>query len=221
VEEVFEGVVAMQKSLLDLGAERVDRIPAATETEPAPEKEKRTLPRVPWGEMLRKNFETTVEAQREILALLEKQGKLGVEAVDEITRFTAGKTLKQLAAKAKKGFDNLIETQSRLVALAAKQGKDSVETLANQDKILLPKDVARHLEEGIDNLRRTQEKLLEMAGDLNARAYDDSEEVAGEHAQASKLAQRMSQSIERAIKAQNELLDAGVRAVHRSKSVEA
>ncbi len=215
VEEIFEGVVAMQKSILDLGAERVEGEPETDDVEPAPAKEKRSMPKLPFAELLRKNFESTVEAQREILALVEKQGKLGVEAADEFTRFTAGKTLKHLAAKAKESVDNVIETQSKLVALAARRGKDSIETLANQDKSLVSKDLARHAEEGIDNLRRAQEKLLEIAHDLNSRAYGQPVEADDEAAEASKFAQRLNSGIERAIKAQNELLDAGLRAVNR------
>lgn len=215
VEEIFEGVVAMQRSILDLGAERVEREPEIADVEAGPAKEKRSMPKVPFAELLRKSFESTIEAQREILGLVEKQGKLGVEAADEFTRFTAGKTLKHLAAKAKQSVDNVIETQSRLVALAARQSKDSIELLTNQDPSLLSREIAKHAEEGIDNLRRAQEKLLEIAHDLNAQTYRESTETDDETVEASAFAQRLSSGIERVIKVQNELLDAGLRAANR------
>jgi hypothetical protein len=216
VEEIFDNVVSVQKSIVDMGAKRVEREPVAKDAEPKAKKERRTMPAIPLAELLRRNFESTVEAQREILALIEKQGKLGVETADQFTRSAAGRSLKTLAAKAKESIDNVIATQGNLIELGARQGKDTLELLAKPEKPVVSDDFVRHAEEGIDNLRRTQEKLLEIASDLNAKAYGETEGET-EEVELSRFAQRLEQGIERAIKAQNEILDAGVRAVNRKK----
>ncbi len=218
VEEIFEGIVSMQKSIVDLGAERLER-GAIAEEEAAPVKEKRSFPSLPLGELLRKNFETTVEAQREVLGLVEKQSKLGVKAADEFTRFTAGKTLKGLASMAKESIDNVIGAQGRLIDLAARQGKDAIEVLTRSVAKGYSKDLARHAEEGIENFRLAQKRLLDVAGELNERSYGRAEAKSEETA-PSKLASRVQSGIERVIKSQNEMLDAGLRAVNRSKTVQ-
>ncbi len=215
VEEIFENVVSMQKSIVDMGAKRVERAPVVKETEPKAKKVRGALPKLPLADLMRANFESTVEAQREVLALIEKQGKLGVETADQFARSSAGRSLKALAAKAKESIDNVIATQGNLIELGARRGKDSLELLAKGEKPVVSGEFVRHAEEGIENLRRTQEKLLEFASDLNEQAYGDGNDAAD--VSLSKFAERLEQGIERAIKAQNEILDASVRAVNRKK----
>jgi hypothetical protein len=217
VEEIFDNVVSMQKSIVDMGAKRVERAPAVKNAEPTPKKERRAMREIPLAELLRTNFENTVDAQREILALLEKQGKLGVETADQFARSSAGRSLKALVARAKEAIDNVIATQGNLIELGARQGKDSLELLSKPEKPVVSDEFVRHAEEGIDNLRRTQEKLLEIASDLNEKAYGETADAATGEMELSRFAQRLEQGIERAVKAQNEMLDAGVRAVNRKK----
>ncbi len=216
VEEIAEGVVAMQRSFINLGEDRLEREPAVEtpETEEAPAK--RNYPAFPFGQLMRKNFEAAVTAQREILGLVEKQGKLGVKAAEEIARFSTGKTLKGLASMAKESVDNVLATQASLSTLAAKQNKENVALIADQEKPLLSKTIARAIEEGIDNLHRAQKNLLDIAGEMNARVYERAEETSQETTEASAtLADRMESGIEKIVKAQNDLLDAGLRAVNR------
>lgn len=216
VEEITEGVMAMQRSLVNYGEERIEREPAAKETDGEPAKT-RNYPTVPFGQLLRKNFEAAVAAQREILGLVEKQGKLGVKAAEEIARFSAGKTFKGLASMAKESVDNVIATQTSLADLAAKRNKESLSLLADQEKPLLPKTIAQAMEEGIDNLHAAQVKLLGIAGEMNARVYERTEapaEITGEP--VSTIAERIENGIEKLVKTQNDLLDASLRAVNRT-----
>ncbi len=226
VEEIFEGVVAMQKSIVDFGTDRVSREPEAKDEKAVePVEKKRTFPKFPFGELMRKNFEATVAAQREILGLIEKQGKLGVKTADEFSRFSARKTMKTVAAATKESIENMLDTQTRLIDLAARRSKDSIALIADQEKSLISKDLARYAEEGIDNLRRAQTKLIKIAEDMNERAYERVESVVNESEPAepttSKLAERVQSGIERVIKTQNEMLDASLRAVNRNTPAKA
>lgn len=218
VEEIFEGVVAMQKSILDFGSDRVNREPEAQDEAAAPIEKGRSFPKFPFGELLRKNFEASVAAQREVLHLIEKQGKLGVKAVDELSRFAAGKTMRSIAATAKESIENVLATQERLIDIAARQGKESVGLMAGQEKPVISKEMARFAEEGIDNLRRAQTKLIAIAGEMNERVYERAEARAEDSAEtsASKIAERLEKGIERMVKTQNEMLDASLRAVNRT-----
>jgi len=218
VEEIFEGVVAMQKSILDLGTDRVSREPEANDEAAAPAEKKRSFPKFPFGELIRKNFEASVAAQREVLHLIEKQGKLGVKAVDELSRFSAGKTMKSIAATAKESIENVLATQERLIDIAARQSKESVGLMADEEKPVISKEMARFAEEGIDNLRRAQTKLIAIAGAMNERVYERAEARAEDSVEtsASKIAERLEKGIERMVKTQNEMLDAGLRAVNRT-----
>lgn len=215
VEEIAEGMVAMQRSFVGLGEDRLEREPAAEATE-ATETPEKTRPAFPFGQLMRRNFEAAVSAQREILGLVEKQGKLGVKAAEEIARFSTGKTLKGLASMAKESIDNVLATQASLSTLAAKQNKENIALIADQEKPLLSKTVARALEEGIDNLHRAQKNLLDIAGEMNARVYERAEASSEEATEASSsIADRVESGIEKIVKAQNDLLDAGLRAVNR------
>lgn len=217
VEEIVEGVVAMQRSFLGMGEDRLEREPAADgEPAEAPAKE-RKYPTVPFGQLLRKNFETAVAAQREILGLVEKQGKLGVKAAKEIARFSAGRTFKNLASMAKESVDNVIATETSLADLAAKRSKESIALIADQEKSVISISVARAMEDGIENLHRAQTGLLKIAGDLNAQVYERAESAAGEATGGtSTFADRVESGIERLVKTQNELLDMSLLAVNRT-----
>lgn len=218
VEDIFENVVSAQRSLVDMGMRRVERGPVVKDEQPKSKRERRPLPRIPLRELFRNNFEATVQAQREILSLIEKQGKLGVETADQFARSRTGRSLRNLARKAKESIDNLIATQENLVEIAARQGKDSIALMSNQEERAISGDLAKHAEEGVDNLRRTQEKILKIASDLNERAYGDiREETEDTVITLSRFAERLEEGIERAIRAQNEILDASVRAVNRTK----
>jgi hypothetical protein len=217
VEEIVEGVMAMQRSIVDFGTSRLDREPAAPVADTMEAPAKRSLMTIPFGQLMRKNFEAAVSAQREVLGLVEKQGKLGVKAAEELGRFSAGKTFKSLASMAKESVENVIATQTSLAGLAARQGKDSIGLLADQERPLISKSIARATEEGIDNLHRTQVKLLEIARVVNARVYERAEAPAVSVAEpASTLADRLENGIERLVKTQNDLLDASLRAVNRT-----
>lgn len=220
-EEIVEGVVAMQRSLVSLGEKRLDRETSAPEADAAEPTKKRTYPTLPFGQLLRKNFEAAVTAQREILGLIEKQGKLSVKAGGEIAKFSAGKTLKNLRAMAKESIDNVIATQTSLADISARQSKENIALLADQEKPLISKSVARAAEEGVENFHRAQVKLLEIAREVNAQAYDRAEtpaDVAPET--ASTLADRLESGIERLVKTQNDLLDASLRAVNRTAAAQ-
>lgn len=218
VEEITEGVVAMQRSLVDFGEERIEREPVAGEAEAEGEPaKKRSYPTVPFGPLLRKNFEAAVAAQREILGLVEKQGKLGVKAAEEFARFSTGKTFKGLASIAKESVDNVIATQTSLADVAAKQNKESLALLADQERPLFPKTIAHAMDEGIDNLHTAQVKLLEIAGEMNARVYERAETPAKTSGEpVSTFAERIESGIEKLVRTQNDLLDAGLRAVNRT-----
>jgi hypothetical protein len=216
-EEIVEGMLAMQKSIVDFGTERAERAPKA-EAEAAAEEgteKKRTFPRFPFAELVRKNFEASVTAQRELLGLFEKQGKLGVKVADGITRKSVRTLLNDAAAAAKEAVENALETQGKLVELAAKQGKENIGLIADQEKPLISKSTAKYMEEGIDNARRAQTKLIGVAFDVNARMYERVEAPAADTT-TSKIAERIEKGIERAVKAQNEVLDASLRAVNRT-----
>lgn len=166
-----ERVATFQKDMLDKATDRIEstlenrkaKVEVVVEPKAA---------RLPLRGLAKNGITMMLDGQEELVNLGQKQGKLMLEGLEQLSRFRVGGFTKSLAQFSGKALRNVVDSQERMLEINAGYVQANRQLIKNSEDVEGEDGFTKFAYEGVDAALEASGKILDVVQDQNRATRD-------------------------------------------------